>query len=126
MPDRPLELNLIMIIYLLGAIGLIGIVIIAWTTNIDDNLIIKLFFPSGIFIGDTTVPFNLIMVTVNYIFGPLFLITGILTLPAIYSIYQLKGWGWKYTLLISIFWTMFLIGLIFVWILLKDEIKQVF
>ncbi len=126
MPERSLELNLIMIIYLLGAIGLIGIVIIAWTTNIDDNLIMKMFFPSGIFIGDVTVPVDLIIVTVNYIFGPLFLVAGILTLPAVYSIYHLKDWGWKYTLLISMFWTMFLIGLIIVWIFLKDEIKQLF
>ena len=126
MPERSFKLNLIMIIYLFGAIGLICFVMIAWTTNIDDNLIMKMFFPSGVFIGDVTVPINLIIVAVNYIFGPLFLVTGILTLPAVYSIYQLKDWGWKYTLLISMLWTLFLIGLIIVWIFLNDEIKNLF
>ena len=125
MAERPFELNLVLIIYLLGSVGLIGIILLVWLTDIPEDLIVT-FFPDGIFIGDTTVSVGQIIWAINYFFGPLFLIMGITTLPAVYAIYELKSWGWKYTLLITMFWTLFLIGLIVVWILLQDKNKQLF
>ena len=125
MAERPFKLNLIMIIYLLGSIGLIGIIVMVWITDIPEDLIATLF-PGGIFIGDTTVSVAQIIWAMNYFFGPLFMVMGICTLPAVYAMYGLKSWGLKYTLLISMFWTLFLVGLIVVWIFLQDDIKQLF
>ena len=127
MTDRPLEVNLVMILYLLGAIGFIGIVLIVWTTDFAENLIQDMFFfEGGVNIVDTIVPINLIIWAINFFFGPLFLVTGVLTIPAVYGIYELKQWAWKYTLLISMFWALFLFGLIVVWIFLKEDVKELF
>ena len=125
MAERPFKLNLVMIIYLLGSIGLIGIIVLVWLTDIPENLVLDLF-PDGIFIGDTTVPADQIIWAINYFFGPLFIVMGICTLLAVYAMYGLKSWGWKYTIFVSMFWALFLVGLIVVWIFLQDEIKQLF
>ncbi|MHA1377700.1 MAG: hypothetical protein ACTSRG_04900 [Candidatus Helarchaeota archaeon] len=127
MEKRPFKLDFIMIIYLIGAIGLICIVLVIWTTDIAENLINNLFFfKGGIDIGDTIVPINLVIWAINYFFGPLFLITGIVTLPSVYGIYHLKSWTWEYILLISMFWTLFIFGLVVVWVFLKEDVKQLF
>jgi len=127
MVKRPFKLNLIIILYFIGAIGLIGMILIVWMTDIAENLIINMFFfKGGINIGDTVVPVDLVIWAANYFFGPLFMITGVVTLPAVYGMYHLKTWAWKYTLIISIFWTLFIFGLIVVWIFLQEDIKQLF
>ncbi|MHA1297866.1 MAG: hypothetical protein ACTSO9_00310 [Candidatus Helarchaeota archaeon] len=127
MVKRPFKLNLIIILYFIGAIGLIGMILIVWMTDIAENLIINMFFfKGGINIGDTVVSVDLVIWAANYFFGPLFMITGVVTLPAVYGMYHLKTWAWKYTLIISIFWTLFIFGLIVVWIFLQEDIKQLF
>ena len=128
---KPFIIKLLSIVYIMGGILLIILMpIIAYLHFINSNLICTIIlqiFPSGGFgAGDTFINKDQIYFTIIIMIIPLF-INGILsTLGGIYSLKTENQLGWYLMIGSSIIYTLILIGLITIYIYLKENIKSIY
>ncbi|MFX1449621.1 MAG: hypothetical protein ACFFCM_02190 [Promethearchaeota archaeon] len=58
--------------------------------------------------------------------GILVIIIGIVVLIDVYGLYTNQSWAWVLSVLISIVMIVFIIGIIFLWILFKEDTKMAY
>ncbi len=125
--DKPMKINIIGLLYLIGGIGVLGLAILIPIANIAVLDVFNLILPSGgffagdVFITTTSLYYGAYFVLpMAYISGPISIISGYLLLNTD------KKLAWYLTIAASILYCLILIGLIVDIIILRDDVREIY
>lgn len=122
--ERPAGITLMAVLFFAIAAGLIVLAILGFMgfiLTIWQTLLVT--FPS---IGKYFVPLAPLFVPLNYIISTIGLIAGIAIAIDAVGLILLKKWAHSLALFVSIPLIVLIIGILFLWYLLKSEVKMAF
>lgn len=129
--DKPLKIIIIGILYILGGIGLIVLsTLIVVVTTMNPMLIIGflnlIFRNGGFFAGDTFINVIQIYYAINFLV-PMFFITSPLSIVGgILLMTTNKKIAWYLAMASSILYCLVIIGLIVDWILIQENVREIY
>lgn len=125
--DKPMKINIIGILYLIGGVGVLGLAILIPILNTAVLDIFNMVLPAGgfnagdVFISTTSLYHGAYFVLpMAYITGPISIIAGYLLLNTD------KKLGWYLTFAASILYCLVLIGLVADIIMLQDDVRDIY
>jgi len=126
MAERPIIITLVGLLYILIGIGIVSMMVIFYTTDLIENFIRSIIVPPELHLGDTVLDLEEGFFLMAVWLGPEFVVFGIISIFGGLELLNLKKRGWRMTIIASIMWALFLIGVLVALILLKEEHRSLF